>query len=644
VKADMSSHPPRRYSFGEFRIDARGRQLTRRDGTPIALTPRVFDTLVYLVQHAGATVGKDELMAAIWPGRIVEENNLSQSISALRKALGTSRDGERYIVTEPGRGYRFAADVRTVLEDATTQIPSTGAAVPLNGLADSTAPASSVPRPHTKHHRRWIVPALALLMGVLAIATWRIARHGSPPVAPITTIAILPFRPLSAADRDEVLELGMADTLIAKLGSSRRLVVRSLGSVRKFDGLDQDPLAAGRALHVGAVLEGHVQRRADRVHLTARLLRVTDGAALWGAAFDEDFTDVFALQDAIAEKVATALSLALDRGEQRAMRAGYTRNTDAYMLYLQGRYRVGKTTQEQIRAGMAYFRKAIDLDPTFALAYAELADAYQVLPMSSDADPKEAFPLARAAAQKALQIDDDLAEAHMVLGWTAFSYDWDWAAAEKEFRRAIQLNPGGAEAHLGYGQLLSNTGRDAEAAEQGRLARELDPLSPFVNAVSAGFFGGVHRDEEARAVLNKALEIDPDFWIAHGMLGGAALGEKNYPVAIAEFTRSLEHSDGSMQAVSMLGYAKALAGDRSGAQALLDQLLQQVGRRHVPAIAVATIYVGLGEHDQAIAWLDRAYDQRDPRMTYLNVMGRWNPLRTDPRFAAILQRMKFTQR
>jgi DNA-binding winged helix-turn-helix (wHTH) protein/TolB-like protein/Tfp pilus assembly protein PilF len=640
----MSSPAPHRYAFGEFRVDAIARQLTRPDGTPIALTPRAFDTLLYLVRHAGVLLGKDELMAALWPGRIVEENNLSQSISTLRKALGTNGDGERYIVTEPGRGYRFAADVRTALEEAVTQIPSAGTVAALDGVVDP-APASPDRRPATTRHMRWITLAVALLIGLLAASAWWTVRHGSQATAvPITTIAILPFRPLSADDRDEVLELGMADTLIAKLGSSRRLVVRSLGSVRKFDGLDQDPLAAGRALNVGAVLEGHVQRRADHVHLTARLLRVTDGAALWGATFDEDFTDVFALQDAIAEKVATALSLALDDGEQRAMRAGYTRNTDAYMLYLQGRYRVGKTTQEQIRAGMAFFRKAIDLDPTFALAYAELADAYQVLPMSSDADPKDAFPLARAAAQKALQIDDDLAEAHTVLGWTAFSYDWDWAAAEKEFRRAIQLNPGGAEAHLGYGQLLSNTGRDAEAAEQGRLARELDPLSPFVNAVSAGFFGGAHRDQEARAVLNKALEIDPDFWIAHGMLGGAALGEKNYPVAIAEFTRSLEHSDGSMQAVSMLGYAKALAGDRDGAQALLDSLLQQVGQRHVPAIAVATIYVGLGDREQAIAWLDRAYDQRDPRMTYLNVMGRWNPLRTDPRFMAIMQRMNFTKR
>jgi DNA-binding winged helix-turn-helix (wHTH) protein/TolB-like protein/Tfp pilus assembly protein PilF len=640
----MNAPEPRRYAFGEFRIDTMARQLSRQEGARVALTPRAFDTLLYLVQHAGILLGKDELMAAIWPGRVVEENNLNQSISTLRKALGTNGDGERYIVTEPGRGYRFAAAVRTEFDEATTQIPSPGNIVASGGVPD-LEPASPGPPATTKRHAHWIVLALVLLVGVLATTAWWADRHGAKvATTPITTIAILPFKPLSANDRDEVLELGMADTLIAKLSSSRRLVVRSLGSVRKFGGLDQDPLAAGRALDVGAVLEGQVQRRADHVHLTARLLRVADGTALWTGTFDENFTDVFALQDTIAEKVAAALSLTLDHAEQRAMRAGYTRNTDAYMLYLQGRYRVGKTTQAQIREGMASFRKAIDLDPTFALAYAQLADAYQVLPMSSDADPKVAFPLARAAAQKALEIDDDLAEAHMVLGWTAFSYDWDWAAAEKEFRRAIELNPGVAEAHLGYGQLLSNTGRDAEAAEQGRLARELDPLSPFVIAVSAGLLNGVHRDEEARAILNKALEIDPDFWIAHGMLGGAALGAKNYPVAIAEFTRSLEHSDGSLQAVSVLGYAKALAGDRAGAQVLLDQLLRQVGQRYVPATAVATIYVGLGDDEQAIKWIARGYEQRDPRMTYLNVRGRWNPLRADPRFAAIMQRMKFTQR
>jgi serine/threonine-protein kinase len=633
----MSVPGPRWYTFGEFRLDAVGRRLCRRDGTLVVLTSRVFDTLLYLVQHAGAPLSKDELLAAVWPGRVVEDNNLTQNISILRKVLGTEADGHRYVVTESGRGYRFVMDVQVELDEAVgTQVQAH------LGVSDDTP----IPMPAMVPRQR---PALAaslstligvLLAGLIAGGVWFVQQHhaiGSVP--PIRAVAVLPFKPLVQADRDEVLELGMADTLIAKLSSSRRLVVRSLGSVRKFSGLEQDPLAAGRELGVGSVLEGQVQRQADHLHVTARLLSVPGGAALWSATFDESFTDVFALQDAIAQKVAAALALELDHDEQRAMKAGYTSNPDAYLLYLQGRYRIGKVTPAEIHAGMDAFRKAIDLDPTFALAYAALAEAYRRLPITSDIDPNEAFPLAKAAAQKALEIDDDLADAHSVLGWVAFWYDWNWAASEREFRRAIDLNPSVTEAHLGYGHLLSCTGRDAEAIEQGRLVRELDPLSPLANTVTAFFFMDAGRDDEARALLDKAFAIDPNFWVAHLHRGFIAIDAGDFAVAIAEFTKARDHSGGSMQATSMLSYALARSGDRAGAQELLDQLLRQVGQRYVPATSVATIYAGLGDTDQSITWLNRAFDERDVRMAFLKVDHRWDPQRADPRFIAIAARV-----
>jgi DNA-binding winged helix-turn-helix (wHTH) protein/TolB-like protein len=635
----MNVPEPRCYTFGEFRIDAVARRLSRRDGTPVTLTTRVFDTLLYLVRHAGASLGKDELLAAIWPGRVVEENNLTQSISTLRKVLGAEPDGHAYITTEPGRGYRFVADVRPVFDaqgplDAPSALPAAPSAEPASAPAQTSRPflAGRIPR-------------MFALAGMLAIAliaggAW-FAQHrsASPSATATTNIAVLPFKPLLAGDRDEVLELGMADTLITKLSSNRRLSVRSLGSVRKFGSLDQDPMAAGRELAVGSILEGQVQRRADRLHVSARLLSVPDGAALWSGAFDENFTDVFALQDDIAQKVATALARKFDSNEQRAMKAGYTRNSDAYLLYLQGRYRIGKVTPTEIRAGMDAFRKAIDLDPTFALAHAELAEAYRRLPITSDVDPKEAFPLAKAAANKALEIDVDLAEPHSVLGWVAFWYDWDWPGAEKEFLRAIELNPSVAEAHLGYGHLLSNTGRDVEAMEQGRLARELDPLSPLVNTISVGFLTGARRGSEGPAIMKRVHEIDPDFWVAHLMRGGFALGAKDYPLAIAEFTQARDHSDGSMQAVSMLGYALAKSGDRAGAQALLDDLSSKANQQYVPATSVATICIALGDADQTLAWLNRAYDERDVRMAFLKVDHRWDPLRADPRFVVLSKRL-----
>lgn len=452
-------------------------------------------------------------------------------------------------------------------------------------------------------------------------------------------MAVLPFKPLRAADSDEVLELGMADTLIAKLSSSRRLIVRSLNSVRRFNRFDQDAMAAAKELGVGAILEGQIQKSAGKMRVTARLLSAPSGAALWAGTFDEDFGDVFAVQDTIAEKVAGALSLELDRGEQRAMSTRATRSTAAYELYLNGRYHIGKVTPPEIRAGIDYFRKAIDLDPAYALAYAAMADSYRRLPITSDVDPNEAFPLAKAAARKALEIDDALADAHSVLGWVALWYEWNWAEAEKEFRRAIELNPNVTEAHLGYGGLLSNTGRHAEAMAQARRALALDPLSPLVASIASSYALSAGDVGEARRLAGKALAIDPDFWVAQLTLGGLALGANRNGEAVAEFTKARDASGGSLQAVSMLGYAQARSGDTTAARTLVGELEARAKKQYVPATSIATIYSGLGDTEQAVAWLQRAYEQRDVRMSFLKVDRRWDALRTDARFAAIAKAM-----
>jgi serine/threonine-protein kinase len=632
----MSAPEAGKYTFGDFRIDAPTRRLTRLDGTPVVLTARVFDTLLYLVRRPGVSLGKDELLRGIWPGRVVEENNLTQSISTLRKALGVDAAGRRYIATESGRGYRFVAEVHA--EPAAADHANAPTIAPELPVPAEPGAATSAAAPASRARAALALGlAFSLLAALIVAGTWFARRSPEAGAAPTTTIAVLPFKPLLADGRDAILELGMADTLIAKLSSNRRLVVRSLGSVRKFDRLDQDPLAAARELDVGAVLEGEVQRRADRLHVSARLLRAPGGEALWTGSFDEAFTDVFAMQDAIAQKVAAALASQFDSGEQRTMRAGYTRNPDAYLLYLQGRYRIGKVTPTEIHAGMDALRKAIDLDPTFALAHAALAEAYRRLPISSDVDPREAFPLAKAAAQRALEIDSELAEAHSVLGWVAFWYEWNWPAAETEFRRAIELNPSVAEAHLGYAHLLSNTGRNDEAVEQGRLARELDPLSPLVNTITAGFLASDHRGDEARMLLKRALDIDPGFWVAHLVRGGVALGAGNYAVAIAEFTLAKDNSGGSMQAVSMLGYALAKSGDSEGSRRILDEALRETNTRYIPASSIATLYLGLGDVDNALAWLERAQVERDVRMTFLKVDHRWDPLRGQPRFDALVR-------
>ncbi|MGH8174407.1 MAG: winged helix-turn-helix domain-containing protein [Rhodanobacteraceae bacterium] len=638
----MNDAAPRHYAFGEYRADALTRQLLQADGTPIALTPKVFDTLLYLLQHAGSVVTKEQLLAAVWPGRIVEENNLNQTISALRRVLGANAGDHRYIVTEPGRGYRFVADVQVLSAPAP---PTAPAAMANDRTANASARVPPIasndiqePARTTMRSPVWFAVAL-IVLAVAATWLWRATRTSAPTTHP-TTIAVLPFKPLLAEDRDEVLELGMADTLITKLSSSRGLVVRSLASVRRFNRIDQDAMTAAKDLDVGAVLEGQIQKNAGTIRVTARLLNVPTGAALWAGTFDEKFDDVFAVQDTIAEKVSNALALELDRTEVRAMSAHYTRNTAAYEAYMSGRYRIGKVTPPEIRAGIAEFRKAIDLDPTYALAYASMADAYRRLPITSDVEPKEAFPMAKVAAEKALEIDDTLADAHSVLGWVALWYDWNWAGAEKEFRRAIELNANVTEAHLGYGGLLSNTGRHAEAMAQARHALELDPISPLVASICASYAAAAGDIKEARRLTDKALAIDPEFWIAHLTLGGLALGATRNDEAIAEFTKARDSSGGSLQAVSMLGYAKARAGDTAAARALVEELEARAQKQYVPATSIATIYAGLGDSDKAIEWLQRSYEQRDVRMSFLKVDRRWDALRSDPRFIEIARQMK----
>ena len=621
----MSEHLPRRYLFGEFEVDAVSRELRRNGGAQVSLTPKVFDTLLLLVQNAGSVLGKEAMIAAIWPKRIVEENNLTQNISVLRRVLGASAGDHRYIVTEPGQGYRFVAPVRI----------ETGEGNAAAGAEQRASSSSGMQRT-----RKVLLLAIAALAIVGAAAwLWR-ARALPSAAASIPTLAVLPFKPLLPDSRDEVLELGMADTLIAKLSTDSHVVVRSLSAVRRFGLADQDPVAAGRALGVASVLEGHIQRQGDQVRLNARLLAVPGGAALWSGTFDASFTDVFAVQDAITQQVAAALSLQLDRDQRRRMAENYTRNVEAYQLYLHGRFHLQKATPPELETGIDFFRQALVLDPSYALAYVGLAEGYRRQAIISDADPQTVLPLAKAAAQHALKIDDTLAEAYVPLGFVSFWYDWDWAAAETEFKRGIELQPSFADAHFGYAALLSNTGRHADALHESERARALDPLSPLYVALEASFVGYAGHVEEARQQVEGVLRSNPDFWIAHLVRGWLDTDAQRYDEAVADFTRARDLSGGSQQAVSMLGYALGRAGRQDDARAILDSLLARAAPEYLAPTSIATIHVGLGENEQALDWLERGYAARDVRMTFLKVDRRWDPLRDEPRFVAIVRRMR----
>jgi TolB-like protein/class 3 adenylate cyclase/Flp pilus assembly protein TadD len=452
-------------------------------------------------------------------------------------------------------------------------------------------------------------------------------------------IAVLPFKPLVPENRDQVLELGMADSLIAKLSNIREIVVRSLNSVRKYGALDQDPLAAGRELEVNSVLEGNVQKSSDRIKVSARLISVADGSSLWSDTFEEKFTDVFDVQDAISQKVADALALRLSGQEKSRLTKRYTENSEAYQLYLTGRYHWSKATPPDIRKGIGFFQQAIELDPEYALAYAGLAAANRALAMNADVPAKDCLPQAKAAALKAIQLDDSLAEAHSALSFGLIWYDWDWTTAEKEAKRAVALDPNSGMAHFAYAHILSDQGHHSEAIAEIARARELDPVFLLFRALEGMMLHHAGRDDEALTRLQKTVELDSSFWATHLFLGKVYTQQRKYPEAIAEFTKARQLSGGSSEAIGSIGYVAALAGDKEKAYAVLEELKTLSSERYIPPSNVGLVYNALGNESEALSALEKACDERDPRVTLLKVDPRWDSLRDNPRFVAILKRI-----
>jgi tetratricopeptide (TPR) repeat protein len=374
--------------------------------------------------------------------------------------------------------------------------------------------------------------------------------------------------------------------------------------------------------------------------VTARLVRVSDGRQLWSGQFDEKFTDIFGLQDAICERVAGALALQLSGEEERRLTKRHTGNAEAYELYLRGRYHLFRLTPAEVRKGGEFFQEAVRVDPSYALAHTGIADAYRTLPITSDVAPRDAFPKAREAVTKALELDDSLAEAHAILGWIKFWFDWDWAGAKSEFRRAIDLDPNNADARRGYAHLLSNTGRHEEALGEVERARELDPLSLITNTLQGQFLHFAGRDDDALRRFEKTFELDSNFWVAHVNLASVLIHKKMYGQALTELEKAREQSGGNTHAIALTGYVLALSGERERARGVLEELGRLSGQRYVPPYNMAIVRHGLGEREEALAWLEKAFEGRDVLLTFAAVDPKWDALRSDQRFASLLERMK----
>ena len=550
------------YEFGPFRVDARERRLVR-DGEVVALTPKVFDVLLVLVQNSGHILSKDEVMKLVWPNTAVEEGNIARNISTLRKALGESSREHQYVETVPWRGYRFVANVREVRDEVT------------NPTIDS--------------------------------------------------IAVLPFVNTADDPDFEYVSDGIAESLINKLSQLPDLRVMSRNSAFRYKGRDRDPQAIGRELSVQAVLVGRISKRDDLLSISVELIDVRDNAHLWGAQYGRRLAEIFALQETIARQIAENLRLHLTGDEERRLRKRYTENGDAYENYLKGRYYFNKLTPDGVQKGIEYFRRAIEQDASYALAYVGLGDCYTYLAKSTEAS---------AAFVRALELDQTLGEAHASLGFYKFLYHWDWPGAEQEFRRAIDLKPNYAEAHHWYAIYLANLGRHDEALNEAERARELDPLSLLMNMTPGLTSYLARRYDEAIEAFRKVIEMEPNFMAARSMLGHAYEQKGLYEKAVAEYKSLLEvvgeNADVKASVKALLARTHARWGQRAEA----IKLVHEIEKEH-PATSylMAHVYAALGESEQAFACLDRAFEEHHLQLVSLKTDPALDPLRADQRFA-----------
>ena len=634
------------YEFGSFRIDRRERLLLH-DGAPVPLPPKVYDTLLALVTRSGHIVEKEELMRAVWPDTFVEDANLTVNISALRKVLGEGESEHHYIETVPRRGYRFVSPVIEVRNDSPDSYeeanPKPHLILEDERKVDATKEESADLTFVQARSRGWVWPLIGVFvlvgLGVIAYYAWvRRAERGLK----VRSIAVLPFKPLVADNRDEPLEMGMCDALITRLSGLHQLIVRPTSSVVHYNKPGQDSLTAGRELGVDALLDGFVQKSGDKVRVTAQLLRVSDGKHLWSAQFNENFTDIFAVEDSISKQMVEALLLNLTGEEQRRVTKHYTENIEAYELYLRGRYFQDKRTPEGLNKSIDYFQLATGKDPGYALAFAGLADSYVGLAVRVDMPPKDSYRQAKTAAIQALEIDDTLAEAHASLGNVQYWYDWDWSAAETEFKRAVELGPNYPTAHQLYASYLIVMGRHPEALAEIKQAHSLDPLSLPINVNVARILYFSREYDEAIEQCRKTLEIDPNFGGAHLFLGRLYKEKRMYQEALTELEKARRLLAGSAEVLALIGYTYAVSGSRVEAQNVLVELQGLSKQRYVSPYHLAMVYAGLGEQNQALDLLDKACAEREGRMTILKFAPEFDSLRSDPRYADLVRRIGLT--
>ena len=622
----MSQQESQSYEFGRFRLKTAERVLLR-EGELVPLTPKVFDILVTLVEHGGQVVAKDDLMKRVWPNTFVEEGNLTQNISLLRKALGESPGGVQFIETVPRRGYRFVADTsQSWTDDAIHELHPESTPEPVVSIPNTTSQSAQTRRTPLYALVAGIV--VAGVIGLVYLTGW--SKAGANPAA-IQSIAVLPFVDESSDPDAEYINDKIAESLINSLSKLPQLRVVPRSVVAGYKGRDVDPRKVGQELNVRAVVTGRMRRHGDIISIQADLIDLQNVAQLWGQHYDHKVSDVMLVQDDISRDIFENLRLKLNVEEKKQL--------EAYRLYLKGRNSWNKRTSDELQQAIDYFNQAIAIDPNYGAAYAGLADCYNMLVVYGRLEPKEGFPKAKDAAAKALEIDENSAEAHTSMAFIKFRWDWDRAATEREFQEAIKLKPTYAPAHQWYSSYLIAVERFDEAIAEAKRAEELEPLS-FVNSSHLGWiYYLAGQNDKAIEQCRKILDLDPSSFPARRYLGLAYEAKGMYAEAITEFQTGVKLS-GSPLMLALLGHAYAASGRTAEAKQVLTDLQQLQDQRYVSPYTVAAIHAGLGDQDQAFKWLETAVEERDIWLMNLKVDPVFAKLRSNRQFTDILARIR----
>jgi TolB-like protein/DNA-binding winged helix-turn-helix (wHTH) protein/Tfp pilus assembly protein PilF len=594
--------------FEEYELDAH-RYLLSQAGRSLKLERIPMELLLFLVERQGQLVTREQIIEKLWGHDVFvdTDNSINTAIRKIRIALKDDSDQPRFIQTIPGKGYRFIAQV--------TQVGA---------------------QPGSWWRARWTLAGGIMLAALVVALGFNLFRAQGEA---IDSVAVLPFVNASADPDTEYLSDGITETLIGQLSQIPRLKVMARSTVFRFKGSNIDPQKVGRDLNVRAVLTGRVLQRGDTLTISMELMNVRDGSLLWNGRYNRKLADIVAVQEDIAREVTGKLHLRLEGEEERRLAGHSAENPEAYQLYLKGRYHWNKRTPDGTQKAIDYFRAAIAKDPRYALAYVGLADCYHV--PANPLPPREKMPLAKAATMKALQLDDTLAEAHTSLARVLYAYDWDWPAAEKEFKRAIELNPRYAPAHQWYGGYLSATDRFREADAEKKRALELEPLSLVIN-FDVGLASYYSRNyDQAIDQFQKTLELDANFPPPHIYLAAAYEQKGMFEEAITAFQRAITVTQDPFKARAMAGLAHvyAVSGTKIEARKILAELQTLSEHSYIPATDTAMVYTGLGDKDKAFAQLEKAYEEHSFSLSNLKVEPRFDPLRSDPRFADLLRRI-----